>query len=1015
LASDGFPALRAVRPVGQDQMLDYSARGLTELPPEVSQHADLQELNLARNQLTALPPEIGQLTGLQRLWLDGNQLTALPPEIGQLTGLRELSLGRNQLSGLPREIGQLTGLEELIISGNQLSGLPREIGQLTRLRTLWLDGNRLSELPPEIPRLASLRTLGLDGNQLSGLPPEIGQLTRLRTLGLGGNQLSGLPPEIGQLTRLRTLGLGGNQLSGLPPEIGQLTHLETLWLGGNQLTALPYQLADLLTDDLELEWAGNPLKEPFPELFERGYQALATYLRSLAGAIPQYEAKVLLVGEGNVGKTSLLAALRGAPFVEGRPTTHGIEVQVLTMRHPHLDVDMIMRLWDFGGQEVYRITHQFFFSRRALYLVVWNAREGQEKNEVKEWLCRIQLRVSQGARALVVATHCDERQPELDYPSLKQSVPGLLVGRYEVDNRSGHGISGLQEGIAAEVSQLPKMGQFISPRWIAARDEILACAQSEPLMPYARFAEISQRHDVHDDEIIIFAELMHDLGQIVYYGDDEGLQDFVVLNPEWLTKAISYVIEDDSTKQSGGILDHARLPTIWQNLQDGLVYSAHYYPYFLRLMEKFDVSYRLDDGNRSLVAQLVPHERPDLPWDIGTPLSDGFRSLALVYQLSGPVPGLIAWLTVRNHRFSTEKHWRRGVFLCHPVERYASEALIELHDSNRLAVDVRAPSPDHFFNVLWDNIEDLLRRRWPGLEYTPFVPCPTRNAEGLRCPGRFPLRFLLGYREQGRTLTPCQECLTDWDISELLTGFAQPALPLQPQLQLLHDKLAGVTGGVTRLEERMRQLQSVAAESADSMRRILKVVSSEITDCPRLFTLTPESLTFGQRLRFYQENYRLVLWCEHPDHWHSWPAASYSLKMPKGWLVTIAPYATLVVKALQLVAPIAASAVGVAMSDKHSEDVKNQLELMKTLIAALPSQKIEDQAEFVDPNSAGWLTSAAGEAARGLREVLFAHDRMKAFGGLRHVVSPSGDTLWVCAHHYPVYDPGLPSIPGHEP
>ena len=52
---------------------------------------------------------------------------------------------------------------------------------------------------------------------------------------------------------------------------------------------------------------------------------------------------------------------------------------------------------------------------------------------------------------------------------------------------------------------------------------------------------------------------MHDLGLIIYYADDEGLRDIVVLNPEWLTKAISYVLEDEATRQAGGILDHARL------------------------------------------------------------------------------------------------------------------------------------------------------------------------------------------------------------------------------------------------------------------------------------------------------------------------------------------------------------------------------------------------------------------------------------------------------------------------
>ena len=57
---------------------------------------------------------------------------------------------------------------------------------------------------------------------------------------------------------------------------------------------------------------------------------------------------------------------------------------------------MILRAWDFGGQEVYRVSHQFFFSPRALYLVVWHARQGQDQNEVEGWLRRI--RVAGGRR-----------------------------------------------------------------------------------------------------------------------------------------------------------------------------------------------------------------------------------------------------------------------------------------------------------------------------------------------------------------------------------------------------------------------------------------------------------------------------------------------------------------------------------------------------------------------------------------------------------------------------------------
>ena len=168
----------------------------------------------------------------------------------------------------------------------------------------------------------------------------------------------------------------------------------------------------------------------------------------------------------------------------------------------------------------------------------------------------------------------------------------------------------------------------------------------------------------------MLAELLHDLGRIIYYAKDDGLRDIVVLNPEWLTKAISYVLDDKITRDAAGVLNHKRLKEIWQDRPDGMGYPARYHRYFLRLMEKFDVSYRIGDDKRSsLVAQLVPYERPDLPWDSEVTVRPGDRSLSLVCRFSAPPPGLIAWLTVRQHRASTGLHWRRGVFLRHPIPR----------------------------------------------------------------------------------------------------------------------------------------------------------------------------------------------------------------------------------------------------------------------------------------------------------------------------------------------------------
>jgi internalin A len=344
-----------------------------------------------------------------------------------------------------------------------------------------------------------------------------------------------------------------------------------------------------------------------------------------------------------------------------------------------------------------------------------------------------------------------------------------------------------------------------------------------------------------------------------------------------------------------------------------------------------------------------------------------------------------------------------------------------LRDDRHLAIEVRAPSPDLFFNVLRDSVEDLITRRWPGVDYQLLIPCPTQDPAGTACPGGFKLGNLLRFRERGKTDITCLECGEDLDIGALLIGFALP--PVQPELELLQEQLSDVasvvasgfsdvTSDVDRVASGVSRLERYAADTANSVRRVLKAVSSEVTDCPRLFTLTPEQATGWRRLQGYQDRYQLLLWCEHPGQWHPWPAATYHLRQPKDWLVRIGPYTSLVFKTLQLVVPIAGAVADVVLPEDQLKRAQHELELMKTVVSTLPTSLAAERPDLESREPSAQLTEAEGEALRGLRALLFGQDRARSFGDLRRVQAPSGEFLWVCTSHYLEYDPGLPSIPG---
>jgi hypothetical protein len=571
---------------------------------------------LARGRLPSPPPDTSPRTlnadNERRSTADDNERRALSTLVSRIDDSRgSLTLVDSWLKTLPPEIASLTDCKTIYLAGNRLRTLPPEIGSLRALVSLHLNSNHLTQLPVAIGDLSALTTLILAENRLNAVPSAIGNLEHLGTLDLGLNRLKRLPKTIGRLQRLRELDLKGNRLTKIPSTIGDLHALVSLDLSDNRLTELPASLGRL-TSLKVLNLEGNPLRAPLGTLAASGIGDVLAYLRSLEDAEPQYSAKLLLVGEGNIGKTSLIAALRDEDFVEVRDTTHGIEQSLLTLPHPTETVEISLNAWDFGGQELYRITNQFFFSTDALYLLVWRPREGRDENAVDEWCRRIRLRVGAAARIIIVATHAHECVPELDYPQLQREFGPLLRGHFTVDNSDSLGIPTLRTSLAEEASRLPPMGELLSSSWREARDSILAMAASNPQITYDEFSALCHRSGVTPDEVGALARLLHKLGHVIYYGEDDGLRDVMVLQPEWLTRAIGRVLEDPLIRANGGIMEHSALAGIWGFTCDG--YSAENRPYFLRLMEKFDVSYRIPDEDASLVGQLarILHEGFDV-------------------------------------------------------------------------------------------------------------------------------------------------------------------------------------------------------------------------------------------------------------------------------------------------------------------------------------------------------------------------------------------------------------------
>lgn len=672
------------------------------------------------------------------------------------TGATELHLADLSLTTLPESIGQLQNLRWLDVRSNQLTALPESLGELQKLTRFILDDNPFKTVPPLYFQLRALEYIDLERTGIERLPAAVKNLQKVGEICVQGNQLRALPAELGDLPKLKEL------------------HLE-----------------------------GNALPDPYPELIERGTQAVLTYVRSLTKeeeTQPQYEAKLILVGEGSVGKTCLVRALQAEAgkekeaFDPDSETTHGIKIGPVVLPHPDLPgTDITLNAWDFGGQEVYRISHQFFFSRRSLYLLVWRPREGQEAGQLEFWLKSIRLR-SPDAKVILVSTYADEGRRPLIASSVLRDYGDMIVARHEVSNARGTGFQQLRETTALYAAKLPQMGEELNQRWIAVRDEALA--KKQPHIARSTFDRVARKKRLDKDETRVLLDLLHDLGRIVYYGAYEGLREVVVIKPEWLTRVISFVLEDQTTVDEGGVLDHSRVTSVWRNPKRprSHQYSPKHHPFFLRLMEKFDISYRVPGKEASLIGQMVPDDRPDLPWEAGALVAENSRELSLRCEMNEDPPGLVEWLIVRNHPYSTGHHWREGIFLRH----FKQEALLE-KEGEKLSIQVRGDYPSHFFELLRGGLQLLINDRWPALDYDLLVPCRGVRKNGSACTYDFLIEDLETALKEGDAEIPCPRCRTHQNALTLLHGFEMAHRPVG-------ELLAQVASDVGQIKQRQAEV-----------------------------------------------------------------------------------------------------------------------------------------------------------------------------------------------------------------
>lgn len=667
----------------------------------------------------------------------------------------ENTLGVNVIEDLnepipePSELMCLPNLKLLSIVGNN-SGTERRsklqelldcLGQFKDLRVLWLRGVALEEVPPGIADLKNLFNLALFNTGLTSVPDFLASLPELKYLNLSYNQFEEIPGILFLMKSLTELRLacadGGGHIKHIPHEIQLLEKLQLL--------------------DVD----GQPIETPPREVVDKGAEAVKNYWRQREEVGFDYlcEAKLIILGEGGAGKTSLAKKIQDRAYQlrSSEESTEGIDVMHWSFpagvrikadgASKLIQSDFGVNIWDFGGQEIYHATHQFFLTRRSLYVLV--ADDRKEDTDFNYWLQVVEL-LGEGSPLLIVQNEKQDRRRDINWGSLRARFASIRA-TYRVNLASNRGLDELVDVIRRELECLPHIGVPLPATWSRVRQRLESDERN--YIGLHEYLAICDEHGFkRREDKLQLSGYLHDLGICLHFQDDALLKKTVILKPKWGTDAVYRVLDDQTIMERHGRFGPGDLARIWSEEEYAPMRDE-----LLRLMMKFQLCYEVTEGgslmesrqeylphtDSYIVPQLLSPTQPAYQWD-------GNDNLVLRYEYDFMPKGLLMRLIVAlNHRIVDQNLvWKSGVIL-----EYDNTQAEVIEDYPRRRITIRVAGEDRRkLLVVVDEQLERIHLSFVRLKYEKFLPCNCEMCRASGEPYTYPLKKLEDFASKRRQI-----------------------------------------------------------------------------------------------------------------------------------------------------------------------------------------------------------------------------------------------------------------------
>ncbi|NOQ25654.1 MAG: GTP-binding protein [Bacteroidales bacterium] len=730
----------------------------------------LETLSLRLNKISDIR-FLENLTGLETLVLRNNKISNIR-FLKNLTRLEKLVLGDNKISNI-RFLKNLTRLKTLDLSLNKISDI-RFLENLTGLETLDLSFNKISDYS-FLENLVGLQTLNLRANQISDYS-FLENLVGLQILNLSANKISDIS-FLENLIGLETLDLSNNKISDIC-FLENFICLKKLNLSSNNLKKIPVFIFQLEMEINLDKYGGeglclydNPIESPPMEILKQGRQSVLDWFEATKQKLD--EIKVILIGEPKAGKTSLLRRLKLDTFDKDEVQTDGVNIEDIefgecdTFQEQKSLHKLTGHFWDFGGQEIMNATHQFFLTKRSVYILVLDARKDANVSiQIRQWVKRIKA-TGGNSSIIIVANQIDvnsgfgfENEYELqkEFPQIKYFIKASCSTKKNIDL--------LKEKLEEFIPKAELFDTDIDERWISIKEKLQEETKAGYFLDETKFLNICKEFKLNDKSAQKNAiTFLHDLGLVLHFEEVESY-DYYVLDPYWITYGVYQILTSAYAGDKKGIVSIDKLDFIINEEEDKkeiyrtansekIQYTNNQRRFLVDILCQFKLCFYLPKRKQFIIPDLLDTNEPMV---ITEPIRDSKDCIRFVYEYDYLPKSTMPRILVEMHCFHKEI-WRTGCVLVYD----GCHALITNYRNRIFIIVTGEHKKKREFMAIIRNLINLINEK---LSDKPRMLIPLPDVEAF-----VDYEELLEREKDGeKNYTIYKPIKTKFQISELLEG-----------------------------------------------------------------------------------------------------------------------------------------------------------------------------------------------------------------------------------------------------